>query len=460
VRRYAGRCPASLSRRPLLSIGCLRAEYDHFSLPGMLSGDENERLTRTGRDTPAGVLLRGYWQPAALSEELDRGRPVVPVRLLGEDLVLFRNGDGKPALIGRACPHRGVDLAYGRCEEGGLRCPFHGWLFSGDGRCLEQPAEPEGSNFHTKIQQISYPCIERNGMVFTYLGEGEPPSLPAYDCFAAPAEYSFAFKGLIDANWLQALEVGIDPAHASFLHRFFEDDDPEDGYGQQFRDATDEIPVTKLLRENVRPQIEAEETGYGLRIFARRDLGNAVTHVRVTNFAFPNAIVIPMSAEMTITQWHVPVSDTECYWYALFTGFEKQVDHKAMRAQRLELFDLPDYRPRRNRSNGWGYDPEEQRTQTFTGMGMDINVHDNWAVESPGPIFDRSQEHLGTTDKAIIAGRKLLMAAIDVVAAGEIPPLRHVNGAPPLAVDTICTEDRWRDFDSARRSRSPWAERS
>ena len=93
-------------------------------------------------------------------------------------------------------------------------------------------------------------------------------------------------------------------------------------------------------------------------------------------------------------------------------------------------------------------------------MGMDINVHDNWAVESPGPIFDRSQEHLGTTDKAIIAGRKLLMAAIDVVAAGEIPPLRHVNGAPPLAVDTICTEDRWRDFDSARRSRSPWAERS
>ncbi len=423
----------------------------------MLSREENERLTRTGRGSPAGGLLRGYWQPAALSEELNGDRPVAAVRLLGEDLVLFRNGDGKPALIGRACPHRGVDLAYGRCEDGGLRCPFHGWLFSSDGSCLEQPAEPEGSNFHTRIRQLSYPCVEQNGMVFAWLGEGAPPSLPSYDCFAAPAEYSFAFKGLIEANWLQALEVGIDPAHASFLHRFFEDDDPDEGYGQQFRDATDDIPVTRLLRENVRPHIETEETGYGLRIFARRDLGNAGTHVRVTNFAFPNAIVIPMSAEMTITQWHVPVSDTECYWYALFTGFERTVDRDAMRAQRLELFDLPDYRPRRNRSNGWGFDPAEQKTRTYTGMGNDINVHDNWAVESPGPVFDRSQEHLGTTDKGIIAGRRLLMAAIDAVAAGDTPPFRHENGEPPLAVDTICTEDRWRDFDRARRSRSPWA---
>ena len=437
--------------------GCLRGESGRFSLPVMLSREENDRLTLTGKNTPAGALLRQYWQPAALSEELGGNRPAVPVRLLSEDLVLFRDGEGKPALIGRACPHRGVDLSYGRCEDGGLRCPFHGWLFAGDGHCLEQPAEPEGSSFHTKIRHTAYPCVERNGIVFAYLGEGAPPALPSYDCFAAPAEYSFAFKGLIEANWLQALEVGIDPAHASFLHRFFEDDDPDDGYGQQFRDATDDIPVTKLLRENVRPRIDAEETDYGLRIFARRDLGNAGAHVRVTNFAFPNAIVIPMSAEMTITQWHVPVSDSECYWYALFTGFEKSVDQAAMRAQRLDLFDLPEYRPRQNRSNAWGYDPEEQRSQTYTGMGMDINVHDNWAVESPGPIFDRSTEHLGTTDKAIIAGRKLLMAAIDTVVKGGVPPLRHESGEPPLAVDTICADDRWRDFDVARRSRSPWA---
>jgi len=423
----------------------------------MLSREENERLTRIGQATPAGTLLRGYWQPAALSDELEQGRPGVPVRLLGEDLVLFRDGDGNPALIGRSCPHRGADLAFGRGEDGGLRCPFHGWLFDGAGRCLEQPAEPEDSNFHTKIRHTAYPCIERNGIVFAYLGAGDPPLLPAYDCFVAPSDHSFAFKGLIEANWLQALEVGIDPAHASFLHRFFEDDDPNEGYGQQFRDSTDDVPVTKLLRENVRPVLDTERTGYGLRIFARRDLGNAGTHVRVTNFAFPNAIVIPMSAEMTITQWHVPVTDTECYWYALFTGFERKVDRDLMRAQRLELFDLPDYRPGRNRSNGWGYDPEEQRTRTYTGMGDDINVHDNWAVESPGPIFDRSQEHLGTTDTAIIAGRRMLMEGIDAVARGETPPWRHETGEPPLAVDTICSDDRWRDFDTHRRERSPWA---
>src|SRR5690606_16947192 len=223
----------------------------------MLTAEQNERVTRTGPGTPAGALLRRYWQPAALVEELAGERPSVPVRLMGEDLVLCRGEDGGYALVGRRCPHRGADLAYGRLEDGGIRCPFHGWLFDGGGRCLEQPAEPEGSNFHTKIRHTAYPCVARNGIVFAWMGPGAPPALPAFDAFAAPDDYSFAFKGLIEANWLQALEVGIDPAHASFLHRFFEDDDPAERYGQQFRDRTAgaDIPVTRLLRENTRPEI-------------------------------------------------------------------------------------------------------------------------------------------------------------------------------------------------------------
>ena len=427
----------------------------------MLSIEQNQRVTQTCGNTPAGELLRRYWQPAALVDELAGDRPAVSVELFGEQLVLFRDEKGVYGLLGRHCPHRGADLRFGRLEDGGLRCPFHGWLFDIAGKCLEQPAEPENSNFHTKINHTAYPCLERNGIIFAYLGPGDPPPFPSFDCFVAPEAFTFAFKGHIDANWLQAVEVGIDPAHASFLHRFFEDKDPDEGYGQQFRDSTDEIPVTKLLREVVRPIIELEETTSGMSIKTLRDLGNAGMHVRMTNLMFPNAIVIPMSNEMTISQWHVPINDQECYWYAIFTDFERKVNRQEMRDQRLELYTLPNYKPLRNRTNAWGYDPEEQRTQTYTGMGMDINVHDNWAVESPGSIFDRSNEHLGTTDKAIIAYRKLLLSAIDAVAIGKAAPKQGAALKGPLSVDTIGAADNWEgcwiECDTARRDRSPWA---
>ena len=427
----------------------------------MLSIEKNQRVTQTAPRTPAGDLLRRYWQPAALVDELAGDRPAVPVELFGEHLVLFQGEQGEYGLVGRQCPHRGADLKFGRLEDGGIRCPFHGWLFDIKGKCLEQPAEPENSNFHTKITHTAYPCVERSGIIFAYLGGGDPPPLPSYDCFVAPEAFTFAFKGHIDANWLQALEVGIDPAHASFLHRFFEDKDPDDGYGQQFRDSTKEIPVTKLLREAGRPVIEVEETVFGMRIKTLRDLDDSGMHVRVTNLAFPNAIVIPMSNNMTISQWHVPINDRECYWYAIFTDFEHEVDRLAMREQRLELYSQPDYKPLRNRSNDWGYDSEEQLAQTYTGMGMDINVHDNWAIESPGAVFDRSTEHLGTTDKAIIAYRKMLMAAIDDVAAGKDAPKSDAVLTGPVAVDTIGPVEEWQDCwienDHARRGRSPWA---
>jgi phthalate 4,5-dioxygenase len=196
--------------------------------------------------------------------------------------------------------------------------------------------------------------------------------------------------------------VGIDPAHASFLHRFLEDEDPAEGYGRQFRDqaADTEIPMTRILREFPRPEIRVEPTDYGLRLISLRDLGNLGMHVRVTNQVFPHAIVIPMSNEMTITQWHVPVDDVSCYWYAIFTSFGAPVDKAVMRAQRLALYELPDYRPKVGKHNNYGFDPYEQATKTYTGMGLDINVHDQWAVESPGPIQDRTREHLGAPTSA------------------------------------------------------------
>ncbi|MDA0241070.1 MAG: Rieske 2Fe-2S domain-containing protein, partial [Proteobacteria bacterium] len=161
----------------------------------MISAEQNEMMTRVGPDTPGGALMRRYWQPAGLTEELDGERAAKAVRLLGEDLVLFRDDQGRYGLVGRQCPHRGVDLAFGRLEDGGLRCPFHGWLFDVKGRCLEQPAEPAGSTFHTKIKHTAYPCRERNGIIFAHMGPGDPPPFPEYDCLTAPESHTFAFKG-------------------------------------------------------------------------------------------------------------------------------------------------------------------------------------------------------------------------------------------------------------------------
>ena len=301
------------------------------------------------------------------------------VRVLGQDLVLFRGPDGRLGLLDRDCPHRGADLAFGRLEDGGLRCLFHGWLFDTEGKCLDTPGEPPESRVCSRVRQSAYPVQERSGIVFGFLGEGAPPALPALDCFVAPDSHVFAFKGYLDCNWLQAVEVGLDPAHASFLHRFFEDA-VGDSYGKQFRAASadSELPMTKILRQFSRPKIDVEPSDIGLRITALRDIGDGKMHVRVTNLLFPQAFVIPMSEDMTITQWHVPIDDVSCYWFAIFTSFGAPVDKDTMREQRLQLYT----RPTTSRASGASTTtastsmssrpapiPEWVRTSTFTTSG-------------------------------------------------------------------------------------------
>ena len=170
-----------------------------------------------------------------------------------------------------------------------------------------------------------------------------------------------------------------------------------------FRDISkdSDMPMTQIMREFPRPRIEVEPTDYGFRLITLRQISGEKAHVRVTNLIFPNAFIIPMSREMTISQWHVPIDDVKHYWYAIFTSFGAPVDKDEMRRQRLELYELPDYVPRKNKSNDYGFDPHEQEHATYTGMGADINVHDQWACESMGAIQDRTAEHLGTSDKAI-----------------------------------------------------------
>ena len=438
-----------------------------------MRAEDNRKITETGPGTPGGNWMRLYWQPVALSEELETERAVVPVKVLGEDLVLFRNDDGVIGLIDRRCAHRGADLSLGRLEDGGLRCYFHGWLYGPGGSCLDTPAEPEDSPLKSKVKICSYPVTERNGIVWAYLGEGSPPSLPSLDCFVAPDEYTFAFKGYLDCNWLQALEVGIDPAHASYLHRFEEDEDTGDSYGKQFRSASlgTDLPMTKILREYGRPEILNARTEYGQRIVALRrldkdGLDGSSTHVRITHQVFPHGITIPLSATMAITQWHVPIDDVSCYWYAMFTSLDEPVDKQAMRAQRLEAITLPGYKPLRNRANNYRFDYEEQRTQTYTGLGKDINVHDQMAVEGQGYIYDRSREHLSRSDRAIITYRRMALKAIDTVAAGGNPETlltdtAEVESRGPIPLDGIGPTGEWEHYWAQSieglRKASPWA---
>jgi phthalate 4,5-dioxygenase len=450
-----------------------------------MKAEQNELLTRVGPGTPCGAVQRQYWQPVALVDEFDarldpnmQDRPVKAVRALGEDFVLFRDAQGAWGLLDRQCPHRGADLSFGRSEGDGLRCPFHGWKFDVRGRCLDTPAEPEGSPLCRSVRQRSYPVLECSGVVFAWLGpEGSPPPpFPQFDCFAAPASHTFAFKGLWHCNWLQAFEVGIDPAHPSFLHRFLQDE-PLDAIGdnpggKQFRSASagafegERWPMTRIMREFHRPEIDWESRPWGMQLTALRRMTDELTHVRITQAIFPHTFVIPLSETLTITQMHLPVDDTHTYWYSFFTSFAGPVDKEAMRQQRLRYTELPDYAPKAGRHNRWGFDPHEQATRTFLGMGEDdINVHDQWAVEGMGAIQDRTREHLGTSDRVIVANRRLLLKAIaDVQAGGVAPgvadPALAASMHGPDTVDGIAPAADWagwcRERLQAKRDGAPW----
>ena len=428
----------------------------------MLNPEQNDRLTRTGPGTEMGSVMRRYWQPFALVEELPDERPVKEIRVLGEDLVAFRDDRGRYGALARRCAHRAGDLAFGRCEDGGLRCPYHGWLYAVDGRCLEQPAEPAGSTYHERIRQPAYPCVARNGIVYGYMGGGAAPPLPGFDWFDAPASHSFAFKALQRANWLQAVEGEIDPAHLSYLHRYLDDDAEGDGsYGfSQFLAATDEsdVSVTAILREVTNPRLEIERTDFGVRIFALRDRGD-VTYVRVTNYLFPHTAVVAIG-DWTLVQVHVPIDDVSNWRYDVFYDFRRPIDAEALRAEKLETYEVPGYTPKRNRENRYGFSAAEQRAGTYAGVGYDFNIHDTMILEGQGAIQDRSRENLAYTDMAIVAARRMLSEALD----GAIP-LPMTEGADRfdhlVSIDAIAPAGAWRRAWVAkqieRRAQSVWA---
>jgi phthalate 4,5-dioxygenase len=375
----------------------------------MLSKELNERVTQTGPGTPCGELMRRYWQPIALSEELPTDAAPRPVRHLGQDFVLFRDDQGRPGLLDLHCAHRGADLSYGRVEDGGLRCIYHGWLYDVAGRCLEQPGEPPDSQFCRKVRQPAYPCVERGGAIFAYVGPGEPPLLPAYNFLTVPDDHVVAVKLLHECNYLQGNEGNVDLLHVSFLHFNSRDRMPT---------ATPWDP-DRLPGRGPAPgaeTIDYELFDGGLRVCKIRRLDAERNYIRVGTLLLPNLSPTPGGQ----TNWHVPIDDTHHWKYTFIFSNDCPIDRDEILRGRADV--TPDYRPMHNRANRYHQDRASMRNGSYSGMGTNFQVQDLFATEGAGPIQDRTKEHLAVSDRPVIEARKQLLAAIQDVEDGKDPP--------------------------------------
>jgi phthalate 4,5-dioxygenase len=379
----------------------------------MSTQDENDLLTRTGPGTPAGNLLRRYWQPVALADELPPGGPPVPVRILGEELVLFRDDRGRPGLLGLHCAHRGADLSYGRLEDGGLRCIYHGWLYNIQGECLEQPGEPAGSTFHQRIVHPAYPCQEAGGMILCYMGPGAPPLLPRYEFLLATDERRFIRKELKECNYLQGNEGNIDPQHLGVLH---------------WTASAGTKAVATLHANGPKMVLETEETDIGVRLFSRVPVDPETDYVKITNFIFPNLAAFESSSVGEIdgygVNWHVPIDDTHHWGYTIFFDRKTSINEIWTRQRGTQPAN---YQRVRTKANRYLQDREEMRSESFAGLGTAFSDQDACVIEGQ-PIQDKTREHLGPNDRAIVAARNMLLRGIRDVEAGREPP--HVVRDP------------------------------
>ncbi len=382
----------------------------------MTTSDENLLLTATGPGTPGGDLMRCYWQPIALASEIPSDGAPLPMRLFGEDLVLFRDDKGRLGLLGLLCSHRCADLSYGRVEDGGLRCLYHGWLFDVEGRCLEQPAEPPESRYKDEIRHPAYKVVERAGMLFAYMGKGVPPLLPDYEFLSADPAHLFLQKTYMDCNYLQSLEGDIDPSHLSYLHRPMAPVDKRNVPGA-------EKSADTFYREDVRPKLEWERSEFGIRIYSIRGAGDKGRYVRITHFILPNKAAIIGNegrvGEGYSIHWHVPIDDENHFRFDFIFNRARPVARERYEGEIAR--EIAGNRYIRNKANRYRQDRGLMKTSNFTGMGDYFPVHDAFATETPGRIHDRAREHLGTSDSCIVAARRELLAAIAEVRAGRDP---------------------------------------
>ncbi|GAA3078415.1 Rieske 2Fe-2S domain-containing protein [Pseudonocardia yunnanensis] len=397
----------------------------------MLSAQDNELLTRVGPGTPMGELLRRYWTPALLISEVPTpDSDPVRVRLLGEDLVAFRDTNGRVGLIQENCPHRGASLYFGRNEECGLRCPYHGWKFDADGACVDMPSEPPNSVFKDKVTAKAYPTHESGGIVWTYMGPADKMTpFRDFGTESLEPDQVAATKLNTPCNWVQAMEGNLDTSHISWLHQWNGVDDiPDDGSDKPGYPSN--AMSWKFWKHDRAPRLEIEDTWYGFKYVGIRDTPNGHKHVRMSAFCFPYNTVIASVPFSTQHGLFVPIDDHNTWRYS----FSTRVNPGLQEVGGTNLFALSPFEfgpaevgrngiiPRRyTAENDYGIDRAEQRDVTYSGVREFIS-QDFMVTESMGPIYDRTQERLGTSDKAIIRMRRLLMAAARSVAEGGEPP--------------------------------------
>jgi phthalate 4,5-dioxygenase len=413
----------------------------------MLSREENELITRVGPGAPMGDVLRRYWMPALLSTDIPTPDcPPVRVKLLGEELVAFRDTDGNIGLLDEFCPHRLASLFLGRNEECGLRCVYHGWKFDVEGNCVDMPNEPAESRFKEKIHQQSYATYELGGIIWAYMGPPEKqPGPPGMEFLRATENRRHVSKTWEYCNFVQAIEGGIDTVHSSFLHN-------------------NDLKRRGLRQLDTSPRLEVERTDYGFRYAGIRDAGDRGNYVRMYQFILPFHQFRSQRVESRGTEgrendipssrghmW-VPIDDENTmvfnWMYAvdedkpLTPEYVAQTEAWSGRGSEGETGS----RRVRTRANDWLIDREKQRHETYTGI-TGLNTQDLAVQESMGAIVPRWREHLGSTDKAIASMRRLLLDQVHLVQDGGEPlgvnpeTYQHVRAA-----DTFLPKDTpWQD---------------
>lgn len=409
----------------------------------MLTPEENELVTRVGPGSPMGELMRRYWIPALLSTELpEPDGPPIRLRLLAEDLIAFRDTSGEVGVLGTHCPHRGASLFFGRNEESGLRCVYHGWKFDVSGRCLDMPNEPTESSFKHRIRALTYPAVERGGAVWVYMGPQQPPPpLPDLEWAGVPADHRYQAKRVQYNNWLQALEGEIDQSHVSFVHRRF---------GGGGRDRVDRIRTL-----DTHPRFEVVDMPYGVAIGAGREAENDMRYWRITQFLMPFWSMTGPYGDNPIrhTRGWVPIDDETSFLFAVTFHPLRPLAESEIAQMRagsgagyvgVDNFRPPTsdafgaWKPKASKANDYFLSRDLQHTTFFSGI-PDFWAQDAAVQETMGPIYDRSREHLGTSDLGVIRVRQQLIAAATMLRdqgaaprSAEDPSVYGVRGAAVL----------------------------
>lgn len=393
----------------------------------MLTAEENDVLTRVGPGSAMGGLMRRFWLPACTSADLEASGAPRSVRLLGEDLVAFRTGDGNVGLVGERCPHRGTSLLLARNLECTLECVYHGWQVAADGRVVDMPAEPEDSTYKDKFRHVAYRVEESGGIVWAFMGAGDAPPLPNFEWADLPPGHTLYLRAVARCNWAQTLEGAIDSAHQTYLHdarsRIARDRAHVERIAAEGGELTDGFDETgQVIRpwNDGRPRLQVENTPYGFRYAALRKpmiQEDRLQNVRVSYFVAPVSVIIPGPAGWAQLLAHVPIDDDHTMFWHVRANMDRPYTEDEERVHLHAAGVVPgvgvdeSLNRMASRENRWLQDRDEMRFgDRLSGMHGTIN-EDHAVQESLGPIVDRTNEHLGTSDQAVIRFRRLMIEA-------------------------------------------------